>query len=156
MLQNSLQRGSALLLFALLAACGGGLEEAAPQNAAEQAEAAHHQVREGDLPVCPAPLYTRQDISTVQGTGTLSPLEGQQVTVRGIVTGDFQAANQLNGFFIQQAIPDRNKATSDGIFVFAPTRATRPTESLARSRVRWPKFLAMKPLQNSCIATTWS
>jgi predicted extracellular nuclease len=34
--------------------------------------------------------------------------------------GDFQAAAQLNGFFIQQVTPDTDAATSEGLFVFAP------------------------------------
>jgi predicted extracellular nuclease len=45
------------------------------------------------------------------------------VTVSGIVTGDFQDddaddANELGGFYVQQATPDADPMTSDGIFVF--------------------------------------
>jgi predicted extracellular nuclease len=64
-------------------------------------------------------------IHTVQGSGATSPLVGQVVTVEGIVTGDFQGANQLGGFFIQEpdALADSNPATSEGIFVFNTSTA---------------------------------
>jgi predicted extracellular nuclease len=62
-------------------------------------------------------------IYVVQGSGEFSPLAGQVVTVSGVVTGDFQdgdedAKNDLGGFYIQEASPDENPQTSDGIFVF--------------------------------------
>jgi predicted extracellular nuclease len=63
-------------------------------------------------------------IYTIQGSGAVSPLAGQMVTTQGIVVGDFQASNQLNGFFIQDASGDNNSATSDGIFVFVPAANT--------------------------------
>jgi predicted extracellular nuclease len=61
-------------------------------------------------------------ISAIQGVGTVSPFEGQTVTVTGVVTGDFQeddadTASNLRGFYIQ-GVPDGNFETSDGIFVF--------------------------------------
>lgn len=61
-------------------------------------------------------------IGDVQGTGPASPFEGQTVTVRGVVTGDFQdfdaddTAN-LGGFYIAGE-PDDDPESSDGIFVF--------------------------------------
>ncbi|MDB5931025.1 MAG: putative endonuclease/exonuclease/phosphatase family protein, partial [Polaromonas sp.] len=68
----------------------------------------------------------------VQGDGHLSPLAAQNVTVRGVVVGEFQntasagtASTRLNGFFVQQAVPDADPLTSEGIFVFAPEHATR-------------------------------
>lgn len=74
------------------------------------------------LPACPdvaadAPLT---DITAVQGPGDRSPLEGRTVTVRGIVTADWRATGQLDGFFIQQPLPDTDRATSEGLFVYAP------------------------------------
>lgn len=61
-------------------------------------------------------------IGSVQGTGLSSPLEGQTVTVRGVVTGDFQDFDasddaNLGGFYINGE-PDGDDSTSDGIFVF--------------------------------------
>jgi predicted extracellular nuclease len=63
------------------------------------------------------PLYD------IQGSGKVSPMNGQAVTVRGIVTGDFQNGdadlqNQLGGFYLQEEKPDEDPATSDGVFVF--------------------------------------
>ncbi len=59
-------------------------------------------------------------IHTVQGSGPTSPLVGQTVTIEGIVTADFQGANQLGGFYLQEpdALADSDLATSEGIFVF--------------------------------------
>ena len=52
----------------------------------------------------------------------------QAVTVRGVVVGDFQNTGttvKLNGFFVQQLVPDADPLTSEGIFVYAPGNATR-------------------------------
>ncbi len=56
---------------------------------------------------------TPATIAEVQGEGHLSPLEGVVVDVRGIVT-----VAQAFGFYMQSADPDRNRATSDGLFVY--------------------------------------
>ncbi|MFM9911822.1 MAG: ExeM/NucH family extracellular endonuclease [Chitinophagaceae bacterium] len=60
-------------------------------------------------------------VYSIQGSGTASPLAGTIVTTEGIVTGDFQNTNQLNGFTIQDTTGDANSATSDGIFIFNTT-----------------------------------
>jgi uncharacterized protein len=57
-------------------------------------------------------------IYEIQGFGAASPFVGSAVTTEGIVTGNFQNANQLNGFFIQDTTGDANNLTSDGIFIF--------------------------------------
>jgi predicted extracellular nuclease len=59
-------------------------------------------------------------ISAVQGSGPTSPLDGQRVTVEGVVVGDFQGPDQLGGVYLQDPTGDGNSATSDGIFVFDP------------------------------------
>lgn len=58
-------------------------------------------------------------ISSVQGTTDVSPLNGSTVSVEAIVTGSFQTANQLSGFFIQSpdSESDGNNNSSEGIFV---------------------------------------
>jgi len=61
-------------------------------------------------------------IYDVQGVGDTSPLSGQDVTVQGVVTGDFQEGDtdttrNLGGFYIQ-SVPDTDFATSDGVFIF--------------------------------------
>ena len=112
------------LLVISLAACGGGDSDAPVVVLAPPVVA--------NLPACTsaipatAPLTA---ISAVQGSGNLSPLATQNVTVRGVVVGEFQntgtTSTRLNGFFVQQAVPDADPLTSEGIFVFAPDNATR-------------------------------
>jgi predicted extracellular nuclease len=58
-------------------------------------------------------------IAEVQGPDAASPLAGRTVRVEGVVTGDFQRADQLSGFFIQDPTPDADPATSEGLFVFS-------------------------------------
>ena len=78
----------------------------------------------GAITTSPSPANTViTPIHSVQGSGNRSPLAGQQITVRGIVTGDFQngdadTANNLGGFFLQEEIRDADVLTSDGVFVF--------------------------------------
>jgi predicted extracellular nuclease len=89
----------------LAAACGGGGSSSA-------------------TPPSPPPAATM--ISNIQGTGATSPMEGQAVTVSGIVTGDFQENDtddrrNLGGFYLQDAPPDTDLQTSDGVFVFDGT-----------------------------------
>ena len=57
-------------------------------------------------------------ISAVQGSGLVSPLVNQQVTVEAVVTADHQAG--LKGIFIQSlnSDDDNNPATSEGIFLY--------------------------------------
>ena len=95
-----------LLCFALGACGGGGSGTTTPTNPTNQ-----------------PPTPTQYAISEVQGDGATSPLEGQSVSVRGQVTGDFQdndadSANSLGGFYVQSSPPDFDFATSDGVFVF--------------------------------------
>lgn len=60
-------------------------------------------------------------IYDIQGTGDVSTLDGQEVSTRGVVTATFFGAGTLGGFFVQDALGDGDAATSDGIFVFAPS-----------------------------------
>jgi uncharacterized protein len=61
------------------------------------------------------------EIAAVQGSGASTPLAGQNVRVEGVVTGDFQGATGLGGFFVQDPTPDADPATSDGVFVASNT-----------------------------------
>lgn len=65
---------------------------------------------------CDAPIVT---IGSVQGTGDTSPVAGSLVEIEGVVTGDFQVGGYA-GYYVQDA-GDGNAATSDGIFVYAPS-----------------------------------
>lgn len=66
---------------------------------------------------------TATGIASVQGTGAASPLLGNNVSLEAIVVADFQNANQLGGFFIQEedADSDSNPATSEGIYIASTT-----------------------------------
>ncbi|SHN26473.1 ExeM/NucH family extracellular endonuclease [Rhizobacter sp. OV335] len=101
-------------LLAALSACGGGGGDDAPPPGG----GGNPPVT--TLPECPAAPNTLRDITAVQGPGALSPFDGQAVTVRGVVTADFQGDAQLKGFFIQQPVADADPKTSEGLFVFAP------------------------------------
>lgn len=79
-------------------------------------------VEPDDLPfMCGDPATLIHD---VQGSGFMSPLDGQIVDIEGVVVGDFQngVVGELGGFFIQEedGEADANPMTSEGIFVFAP------------------------------------
>lgn len=56
-------------------------------------------------------------IAQIQGNGTASPFANQVVATQGVVTADFQGANELGGFFLQDPTGDGNPLTSEGIFV---------------------------------------
>ncbi len=58
-------------------------------------------------------------IYAIQGSGAASPLAGQRVTTRGVVTGIAS-----NGFYIQDQTGDGDAATSDGVFVFTSSAPT--------------------------------
>jgi len=66
------------------------------------------------LPSCPPPDVALAATYEVQGSGDRSPLEGQTVAVRGVVTAVFPG---LRGFYIQDPEGDGNPNTSDGLFV---------------------------------------
>ncbi|MBB5118387.1 endonuclease/exonuclease/phosphatase [Streptomyces eurocidicus] len=65
-----------------------------------------------------APAGTKARIHDIQGTTRLSPLDGKQVTqVPGVVTA-VRSFGSARGFWFQDPNPDRDPATSEGIFVF--------------------------------------
>ena len=70
-------------------------------------------------------------IGTVQGSGERSPLEGEEVIVEGVVTGNF--GKHLGGWFLQDA-GDGNPATSDALFVLSD--GDSPVRRGDRLRVR--------------------
>src|SRR5699024_3316361 len=60
-------------------------------------------------------------ISEIQGEGQGTDMAGQNVTIQGVVTGDFtNNSGSQNGFYIQhqEADYDGNPATSEGIFIY--------------------------------------
>lgn len=65
---------------------------------------------------CAAPAYRIHDL---QGSAASSPVSGETRTVEAVVVGDFQGADQLSGFFVQEEASDQDgdAITSEGIFV---------------------------------------
>jgi hypothetical protein len=62
-------------------------------------------------------------IYEVQGSDLASPVAGTEVSVEGIVVGDFQNNaslddGDLNGFYLQDELGDDDAATSDGIYIY--------------------------------------
>lgn len=107
--------GALILMAAALSACGGGDDAVADGGSATPTP-----TPDTPLPTCAAAPNALHDITAVQGAGALSPLDGQAVTVRGVVTADFQGDDELKGFFIQQPRADTDPKTSEGLFVYAP------------------------------------
>lgn len=72
--------------------------------------------------VQPTTIVTGREatIGQVQGAGQRSPLIGQTVRLRGIVTADFQST-PAQGFYLQEQEPPQNDS-SNGIFVFQGDR----------------------------------
>jgi predicted extracellular nuclease/2',3'-cyclic-nucleotide 2'-phosphodiesterase (5'-nucleotidase family) len=66
------------------------------------------------------PTPTLVKIHEIQGTGLVSPILNQLVTVEAIVVGDFQGNTGLSGFYLQEedSDSDSNPLTSEGLFVF--------------------------------------
>lgn len=144
---------TSLLCLALLAlaACGGGGEgtdsttagssgnssgtgtsSASSTSSGSSAASASSASSSVTLPGCSSALTNPlQSITSIQGTTDTSPLAGQLVTVRGIVTGAFQgnaedsSNTQLNGFFIQQPVADADALTSEGLFIYAPNATVK-------------------------------
>ena len=77
------------------------------------------------------------EISSIQGSGALSPLTGQIVDVEAIVVGDFQGAGGLSGFYLEEppSEQDGNPSTSEGLFVFSSTPVATGDRVRARGRV---------------------
>ena len=93
-----------VLMAMFLSACGGGGSGATAV-----------------IPPPDSPVVTA--IHDIQGSGSVSPFDGQSVTVRGIVTGDFQnndsdVQSNLSGFYLQEENADPDPVTSDGVFVY--------------------------------------
>jgi len=56
----------------------------------------------------------------IQGAGVLSPLAGQTVRTRGVVTG-----HARKGYFVQDPEGSRDPLVSDAVFVYSPRRKAR-------------------------------
>ncbi len=59
-------------------------------------------------------------ICAIQGPGLLSPLTGQTVRTRGVVTG-----HARKGYFVQDPVGSKDPLVSDAVFVYSPRRKAR-------------------------------
>ena len=66
----------------------------------------------------PPPMVESRRIHEIQGEQHRSPLEGQAVQTRGIVSSIFELSAGNKGFYLQDPDGDGNDATSEGILVF--------------------------------------
>ena len=118
------------LLLIPLGSCGGidGSDGNGGKESSKHAPSASQQSATSEistrLPHCPSAPNSLRKISTVHGSGRQPAQIGQQVTLRGVVTADFEDARQLHGFFMQQ-IAAPSSLHSDGLFVYLPSRARR-------------------------------
>lgn len=88
---------------------------------------------EEPVPPCDTLLDDITPINSIQGGGAATPILGQTVVTRGIVTADFTSGGAsgihedqgLQGFFIEatSADDDSDAMTSEGLFVFDPAGA---------------------------------
>jgi len=92
-------------------------------------------------PVCDATGDT--DISDIQGSGFSSPLQGSQVETEGVVVGDFQGADGLDGVFLQDPDGDGDSATSEGLFVFDPDGPALDEGDVVRVRGTVDEFFGL-------------
>ena len=79
-------------------------------------------------------------IHDIQGTGLQSPINGStNISIEGIVTGDYQGTGQFSGYYIQEedADADANAASSEGVFVF---NTSFPVNAGDKVRVRGNVF----------------
>ena len=105
-------------------------------------------------PVCDATGDT--DIADIQGGGFESPLRGQRVDVQGVVVGDFQGPEGLNGVFIQDPVGDRDPATSEGLFVFDPDGPALDDGDVVRARGTVDEYFGLTQVDEIAATTVCS
>jgi predicted extracellular nuclease len=85
-------------------------------------------------------------IHQIQGPKDISPLEGEDVQVQGIITA---IAPELKGFYIQEEITDfdNNPQTSEGIFVYSQLLPDMNVGDIVRVRGRVQEHFGMTQLK---------
>lgn len=65
-------------------------------------------------------------VSTIQGDGDTSPLNGESVQIEAVVTGVFNGDDGFGGFHVEEEAVDRDSlaTTSEGLFIYAPDTDT--------------------------------
>ena len=96
----------------------------APRNSASSAAACGTTTPDPDPDPEPGPQHGPvSTISSVQGSGTSSPLTGARVTVDAVVTATTTTNDAVTGFFVQEQDVDRDASadTSEGLEVLCAT-----------------------------------
>ena len=101
-------------------------------------------------------------VGDVQGSGDASPYVGADVSIRGVVTGDFQNGDadrrrNLGGFYVLGE-PDGNAESSDGIFVFDGTEPSVDVEvgDTVEVRGKVQEFFGETQLEAASVQVTGS
>lgn len=119
-----------------------------------------HTVDCGTTPPTPTPTSTTPPdcevptklIGEVQGATDTSPMVGETVTVKGVVTATFAEPDGIPGFFIQGP-EDSDDATSDGLFVSSTNRGYQIGETVlitARVAEEYGKTTLVEPNVTEC------
>lgn len=94
-------------------------------------------------------------IHDVQGSGSSSPIVGNFIAIEGVVVGDFQNNatldnGNLNGFYVQEedADADGDFATSEGVFIFAPSAVDVAVGDKVRVRGTVTEFNGLTEINN--------
>ncbi len=111
-------------------------------------------------PVCGAPATP---IHAIQGTGATTPMPGAtNVTIEGVVVGDYQGTGQLSGYYVQEedAQADADPSTSEGIFVFntsfavAPGDIVRVTGTVSEFPAAAPSLTQLTTVSSTLVCAT--
>jgi predicted extracellular nuclease len=79
-----------------------------------------------DADIAIAPPFV--PICKIQGSGFISPYDGQTIRTQGVVVADFDQTGK-RGFFLQEDNCDGDPSTSDGIFIYMGTSSQVVSES---------------------------
>ena len=116
----------------------------------------------GASPGASDPLGGVLRVGDVQGSGDASPYVDADVSVRGVVTGDFQYGDadrrrNLGGFYVL-GDPDGNADSSDGIFVFDGTEPSVDVEvgDTVEVRGKVQEFFGETQLEAASVQVTGS
>ncbi len=104
-------------------------------------------------------------ISAIQGNTAASPLNGSDVVIEAVVTGVFNGANRLGGFFVEEESADRDgdPASSEGLFIYGNQSVT-PGDTVRVAGTSFPPTLQRPPSARATpvtrsrrlpIAATW-
>lgn len=91
-------------------------------------------------------LESYTNISEIQGRSHISPYLNQQIKTRGIVTGVKE-----NGFYLQNAMGDKDDSTSEGIFVFTESQPEVKTGDAVKIQGKISEYT---PKENNLSVTT--